>query len=264
MFPVRMIVADPAADHAAPVAALGDVAVIAQHPAHQGRDVHGHAPRADGPARFFRKGVARQRRRHDMKGRGVRRAVAGRVGQRPDHLLEFDEGAGPAVDQQQGPGIRPRRAAMDIVQLQPIGLGPEMRQRVQPGLDGAPVIVLDPIPAEVAQPVRVRAERPAAVDLFFRPREFANPAQDAVEPLLRHMNGKRRRAHGQGSLSRNAPHGFAQRAEPIASRRGRRRCSPAGRPAGRASSSCATPNGANGVAGCSPILSWTAGRSRRH
>ena len=129
-----MVVADPAADHAAPVAALGDVAVIAQDIAHQGRDMPGHAPRADRRRRLVREGVAGQRRRHDMEGRGLRRAVGGGVGQWPEQVLELDEGAGPAMDQQQGRRVRPRRAAMDIVQRQPAGVRPEMRQFVETGL----------------------------------------------------------------------------------------------------------------------------------
>ena len=136
--PLGRLAAHRVGDVGAHVAALGDVARVAES-AHQLR------PRACDavgvPAelgRLAREAVAGYRRQHQVEGVPGVAAVSGRVGQRADGLEQLDDRAGPAVGHDQRHGVLVLRAHVDEVDLDPVDLGRELRQRVELRLAVAP------------------------------------------------------------------------------------------------------------------------------
>ena len=81
-----------------------------------------------------REPVARQRRDHQMERVGRARAVGGGVGQRLDDLQLLDDRAGPAVGDDHRQRILMLRPHVNEVDVQPVDLGDELRQGVQPRL----------------------------------------------------------------------------------------------------------------------------------
>ena len=114
-------------DGVAPVAALGDVARVAE-PLHQHDPGAGDADRVPaGRGRLAREAVARQRRDHQVE--GVRRApaVRGGIGQRLDDLQLLDDRARPAVRDDERQRVLVLRADVDEVDVEPVDLGDELR-----------------------------------------------------------------------------------------------------------------------------------------
>ena len=107
-------------DEGTHVAALGDIAVIAEA-------THQLRPRACGagglPAelgRLAREAVARQGRQHQVERVLGGAAVGGRVGEGADGLEELDDRAGPAVGHDQRQRVLVRRPDVDEVDLDPV------------------------------------------------------------------------------------------------------------------------------------------------
>ena len=74
--------------------------------------------------------------------------MRGRIGERIDDLQLLDDRAGPAVRDDQRQRIFMFRTNVNEVNVQPIDLGDEIRQRIQPRLDLAPVVLGRPIARE--------------------------------------------------------------------------------------------------------------------
>ena len=74
----------------------------------------------------------------------MRRGVA----ERADHVEHLDHRAGPAVRDDQGQRVLVRRPDVDEVDVETVDLGQELRERVQPGLEPAEVVVVAPVPDE--------------------------------------------------------------------------------------------------------------------
>jgi hypothetical protein len=81
------------------------------------------------------------------------------------------------VGQDQRQRLIVRRAGVEEVDVQPIDLGPELRDRVQPGLGGAPVVARAPVVAELLDVGERDALGPVVDGLLLRP-------ASAVEPIV--------------------------------------------------------------------------------
>ena len=146
-------------DVGAHVAALGDVARVAEA-LHQLRPRAGDA--AGLPAelgRLAREAVARQGRQHQMECILGGAAVRGRVGQRADGLEQLDDRAGPAVRHDQRQRVLMPRPDVDEVDLHAVDLGRELRQRVQSS--PRPCASRTRSPSSGRAPAASRAARPA-------------------------------------------------------------------------------------------------------
>ena len=102
-----------------------------------------------------------------MEGVGGIAAVRGGVGERPDDLQELDDGAGPAVGQQERAGVRLGRADVQKVDADAVDFGPELRMRVDARLRRPPVILVPPIGAELPHVRERNALRPVVDQLRF-------------------------------------------------------------------------------------------------
>ncbi len=129
--PLGCLAAHRVRDGGAHVAPLGDVARVAEA-------VHQLRPRACDAAglpaelgRLAREAVARQGRQHQVECVLGGAAVSGRVGQRADGLQQLDDRAGPAMRHDQRQRILMPRPDVDEVDVDPVDLGRELRQRVQ-------------------------------------------------------------------------------------------------------------------------------------
>ena len=129
--PLGRLAAHRVRDGGAHVAALGDVARVAEA-------VHQLRPRACDAAvlpaelgRLAREAVAGQGRQHQVERVLGAAAVSGRVGQRADGVQQLDDRAGPAVRHDQRQRVLMPRPDVDEVDLDPVDLGRELRQRVQ-------------------------------------------------------------------------------------------------------------------------------------
>ena len=129
--PLGRLAAHRVRDGGAHVAPLGDVARVAEA-------VHQLRPRAGDAAglpaelgRLAREAVARQGRQHQVECVLGGAAVRGRVGQRADGLEQLDDRAGPAMRHDQRQRVLMPRPDVDEVDLDPVDLGRELRQRVQ-------------------------------------------------------------------------------------------------------------------------------------
>jgi hypothetical protein len=96
-------------------------------------------------------------------------AVRGRVGQRADGLEQLDDRAGPAVGHDQRQRVLVRRLDVDEVDVHPVNLGRELRQRVQPGLTLAPVVLGGPVAGKFLERRQLHALRPVCDQLPGRP-----------------------------------------------------------------------------------------------
>ena len=67
------------------------------------------------------------------------------IGQRVDDPELFNDRAGPAMRDDQRQRILVFRANVDEMNVQPIDLGDELRQRVEPRLDLAPIVLRSPV-----------------------------------------------------------------------------------------------------------------------
>ena len=174
--PVRSLTAHCVGHERADVAALGDVAGVAE-------PVHQLCPRSARPTRLpaelgrlGREAVAGQGRQHQMERVFGASAVRGRVRQRADRVEQLHDRAGPAVGHDQRQRILMLRPHVDEVDVHAVDLGRELRQRVQPRFDAPEVVVGRPVSGELLEGRQLDALR-AIVDEF-----LAGPARRLDAP----------------------------------------------------------------------------------
>ena len=192
-------------DTGAHVAALGDVAGVAEA-AHQLRPRPPMRPTSQPElGRLGGEAVAGQGGQHEVERVLGAPAVRGRVGERADRLEQLDDRTGPAVRHDQRQGVRVRRPHVEEVDVHPVDLGHELRQRVQPRLAPAPVVLGRPVAAERLHRRQLHALR-AVVDQFPRgPARRGEAAAQVGERLLREVDVER--ADGAAGLLFDGGHG---------------------------------------------------------
>ena len=189
--PLRCLAAHCVGDGGAHVATLGDVAGIAEA-AHQLRPRRRDA--ADVPAelrRLCREAVAGQGRQHQVERVLGATAVRGRVRERADDLQQLDDRAGPAVRHDQRHRVLVPRLHVDEVDVHPVDLGRELRQRVQSRLARAPVVIGRPVARERLHRRQLHALRPICDELSGRPARRVDAAAQLIELLLRNVYPER-------------------------------------------------------------------------
>ena len=149
-----------------------------------------------GARRLVAEAEAGQRRRHDVERVGRVTAVGGRIGERLDHLVELDDRPGPAVADHEGQGVLVRGPHVQEVDAEPVDLGAELREPVERGFSGPPVVVVGPVPAQL---LRVRERdplRPVVDRLGLGPARAAQALGQVVQLGLRYVDGERRDVGG--------------------------------------------------------------------
>ena len=118
--------------------------------------------------------VAGHRRQHQVERVLGAAAVRGRVGERADGLEQLDDRAGPAVGHDQRQRVLVRRPHVDEVDLDPVDLGRELRQRVQPRLarcasrTRSPSSARAPASSPAARPATDRRRAPSSASASLR------------------------------------------------------------------------------------------------
>ena len=172
------MIAEPQSPPCAPVADI-------PKPIHQHRP--GFCDPIDAPAggrRLGREAEAGQRRADDVKRVGGVAAKRGRIGQRLDHLVEFDHRARPAMGDDQRHRFRMRRADVQEMNVEPVDLGGELRKAIEARFARAPVVFLGPIAADVLDPFQRRALAPVVDQFGFRPARLAQARLQIVEHIV--------------------------------------------------------------------------------
>ena len=186
--PFGCLAAHRVGDGGAHVAALGDVAGVAEA-AHQLRPRLRHA--AGVPADLGRRGgeaVAGQGRQHQVERVLGASAVRGRVGERADRLEQLDDRAGPAVRHDQRQRVLVPRPHVDEVDAGAVDLGRELRQRVQPRLAPAPVVVGRPVARQRLQRRQLHALRPICDQLLAGPAHRVDAAPKVGDRFFGHVD----------------------------------------------------------------------------
>src|SRR5439155_8802647 len=88
-------------------------------------------------------------------------AVAGRIRERPDDLHELRHRPGPAVRDDQRERRGPDTPRVDEVNAEPVDVGAELREGIEPRFRGSAVVAVAPVRDEVAEVREVRAVGPA-------------------------------------------------------------------------------------------------------
>ena len=177
-------------DGGAHVAALGDVAGVAE-PVHQLRP--GLRDAADVPAELGRlagEAVAGQRRQHEVERVLGGPSVRGWVRERSDGLEQLDDRAGPTVRHDQRQRVLVPRLHMDEVDVHPVDLGRELRQRVQPRLHAPEVVLVRPIVRERPCRRQLHALRPIGDELLAGPARRRDAPAEVVDLLLWNLDVK--------------------------------------------------------------------------
>jgi hypothetical protein len=117
--------------------------------------------------------------------------VSGRVGQRADGLQQLDDRAGPTVGHDQRQRIPVRRLHVDEVDIRPIDLGRELRQRVESRLACAPVVIGRPVADKRLDRRQLHALRPIGDQLPGGPARRRETAPQLSDLLLRDVNLER-------------------------------------------------------------------------
>jgi hypothetical protein len=123
-------------------------------------------------------------------------AVRGRVRQRADGVEHLDHGAGPAVGHDQRQRVLVTRLHVDEVDVNPVDLGRELRQRVQPRFDAAEVVVGRPRSCELTQRRQPHALRPIFDQLLARPTRRSDATAQIVDLLSGNVDLERADADG--------------------------------------------------------------------
>jgi hypothetical protein len=118
-------------------------------------------------------------------------AMSRRIGQRLDQFELLDDGARPAVGDDDGQGILVFRAHVNEVDVEPVDLGDEVGRRIDARLDLAPVIFGGPVLCELPD----RGERHALREIRDRFALGQTRRRDAAAQLrqlrLRNVDTKR-------------------------------------------------------------------------
>ena len=145
---LHMLLRHPGGHARPPVAALGDIAGVAQS-IHELRPRLGNmrnAPAAGGG--LVGEAVAGERRGDHVEGVFGLSAVRRRIGQRAQNLEEFHHRSRPPVGHDDRQGVRVLRFHVQEVNPQPVDLRAELRDGVQPLLQAAHVVGGSPVIGE--------------------------------------------------------------------------------------------------------------------
>ena len=102
----------------------------------------------------------------------------------------LDDRARPAVRDDQRQRVLVLRSHVDEVDVEAVDLGDELRQRVEPRLDLAPVVVCRPVARQLLGRRELHALRRSATSLLFGPAGRQDAAAKIVELLLRNVDAK--------------------------------------------------------------------------
>ena len=188
--------AEPGRHEGAPVAALGGEAPVAEHVRHEPGEELGDL--GDAQARLVRSegvAVAGQRGRHDREGVGGIPAVPARVREEGDQPVELPHRPRPPVGDEQGQGVRPDPRGADEVQVQVAHRYRELRELVEPGLLGAPVISVAPVGDELLHVGEARAVAPALAGNLVRPAHALEARPEVGQDLVGDADRERPRRH---------------------------------------------------------------------
>ena len=170
------------------VAALGDVAGVAE----TGHQLRPRLRDAAGvPAelgRLGREAVPGDGRQHQVERVLGASTVRGRVGERADDLEQLDDRARPAVRHDQRQRVLVPRLHVDEVDVHPVDLGLELRQRVQPRLAPAPVVLGRPVAGERLDRRQLHALRAICDELLGRPAHRGDAAAQVLQGLVGNVN----------------------------------------------------------------------------
>ena len=190
----------------AEVAALGAVPLVAES-AHQLGQCAGHpAARPAGLGDGTGEAESGQRRDHQVERVGRVTAVGAGVAERPDHVEELHDRAGPAVDQQQRSGIGLRGPDVQEVEILPVDLGGELGELVEASLRLAPVVAVPPVFRQALEVVHGHAAGPRLARALVGPAGQVEAGREVVECGLRDVDPVRRDpcvGHGLPCLCRN-------------------------------------------------------------
>jgi hypothetical protein len=114
-----------------------------------------------------------------------------RVGQRIDDLQLLDDRARPSVGDDERQGVLMLRADVDEVDVQPVDLGDELRQGVQPGFDLAPVVFRRPVSGEFLHRRQLHALRAITDEFPLWPFCRFDTAAQVDKLLFRHIHAER-------------------------------------------------------------------------
>jgi hypothetical protein len=188
--PLGRLAAHRVGDGGANVAALGDVARVAEA-VHQLRP--GTRDAAGVPAELGRlagEAVAGQGRQHQVERVLGASAVRGRVGERAYDLEQLDDRAGPAVGHDERQRVLVGRLHVDEVDLDPVDLARELGQGVELRLGLAPVVVGLPVARELLQRRQLYALRPIFDELLVGPARGRDASAEVDELLFRHVDAE--------------------------------------------------------------------------
>ena len=167
--PVGCLATHRVRDRGADVPTLCDIAGVAEA-SHQLRPRLGDAggtpaelPRLAGEA------VAGQGRQDDVERVLGFAAVRGRLRERADGVEQFDDRPGPAVRHDQRQGVLVLRRHVQEMDVDAVDLGDVLRQRVQPRLACAPVVLGGPVADQLLDRGQLHALLPIADQLLARP-----------------------------------------------------------------------------------------------
>ena len=119
--------------------------------------------------RLVGEAVAGDGRQHEVERVLGASAVRGRVGEWADGLEQLDDRARPAVRHDQRQRVLVGRLHVDEVDVQPVDLGLELRQRVESRLTPAPVVLGRPVAGELLHRRQLHALRPIGDEFLGRP-----------------------------------------------------------------------------------------------
>ena len=188
---LRRLAAHRVGDAGAHVAALGDIAGIAE-------TAHQLGPGARGPkqvpadlGRLGGEAVTGHGRQHEVKRVLRAPAMLDRVSQRADGVEHLDHRAGPAVshDQRQRPLVP--RLHVDEVDVHAVDLGLELRERVEPRLAPAPVVIVDPVLRERPKRLQLHPLRAIRDELLSRPPHRCDAPAQVLQGDFREFNVER-------------------------------------------------------------------------
>jgi len=189
--PIGSLPAHRVGDDGAYVAALGDVAGVAQ----AGHELGPRLGEAGGvPTELGwrgREAVPGERRQHEVKGVLGATAVRGRVGERADDLEQLDDRARPAVRDDQRQRVLVPGLHVDEMHVHAVDLGLELRQRVQPRLAPAPVVLVRPVAGQLLDRLQLDALRAVCDQLLRRQPHRGDAAPEVLQGLVRELNVER-------------------------------------------------------------------------
>src|SRR5215469_18142277 len=113
--------------------------------------------------------------------------VRGRVGQGTDDLEHLDDRTGPAVRDDQWQRVLVARLDVDEVDIEPVELGDELRQRVQLRLAPAPVVAGAPVGNQGLDRRQLHALRPICDEFPAGPARGRDALLKVSQVLIRHM-----------------------------------------------------------------------------